>query len=184
LEQADMPIYSLDGNRPEFPSAFGCWIAPTAVLIGRVRLKREASVWFGAVLRGDDEQIEIGERSNVQDNCVFHVDPGYPLTIGDDCTIGHHAMVHGCTIGSNTLVGMCATILNGAQIGRNCLIGASALITSNKVLPDNSVVMGVPGKVVREIDGVGVHNLTKEAALYVARWRRYERDLALLTNME
>jgi carbonic anhydrase/acetyltransferase-like protein (isoleucine patch superfamily) len=149
------------------------------VLIGRVRLKHEASVWFGAVLRGDDELIEIGERSNVQDNCVLHVDPGYPLTVGDDCTIGHLAMVHGCTIGSNTLIGMCATILNGARIGRNCLIGASALITENKVIPDNSVVMGAPGKVVREVEEAGAQDLVRTAAVYVARWRRYERSLVL-----
>ena len=173
-----MPIYSLDGHTPEFGEAPECWIAPTAVLIGKVRLKRDASIWFGAVLRADDELIEIGERSNVQDNCVFHVDPGFPLTIGDDCTIGHHAMVHGCTIGSNTLIGMCATVLNGAQIGRNCLIGAGALITENKVIPDNSVVMGAPGRVVREIDEAGVRSLTQAAALYVARWRRYARGLA------
>jgi len=175
-----MPIYSLDGNEPEFPADSEYWLAPSAVLIGRVRLRREASVWFGAVLRGDDELIEIGERSNVQDNCVFHVDPGYPLTIGDDCTIGHQAMVHGCTIGSNTLIGMCATILNGARIGRNCLIGASALITENKVIPDNSVVMGAPGKVVRAIDDAGALDLTTAAARYVARWRRFARGLALM----
>jgi carbonic anhydrase/acetyltransferase-like protein (isoleucine patch superfamily) len=174
-----MPIYSLDGSEPGFPAEPECWIAPSAVLIGRVRLKHEASVWFGAVLRGDDELIEIGERSNVQDNCVLHVDPGYPLTVGDDCTIGHLAMVHGCTIGSNTLIGMCATILNGARIGRNCLIGASALITENKVIPDNSVVMGAPGKVVREVEEAGAQDLVRTAAVYVARWRRYERSLVL-----
>src|SRR3954471_8646562 len=130
-----MPLYSLDGVVPKCRDASECWIAPTAVLIGQVRLKRDASIWFGAVLRADDELIEIGERSNVQDNCVFHVDPGFPLTVGDDCTIGHQAMVHGCTIGSNTLIGICATVLNGARIGRNCLIGAGALITENKVIP-------------------------------------------------
>jgi carbonic anhydrase/acetyltransferase-like protein (isoleucine patch superfamily) len=171
-----MPIFSLDGASPEF--APECWAASTAVLIGRVRLKREASVWFGAVLRADDELIEIGERSNVQDNCVFHVDPGYPLTVGDDCTIGHHAMVHGCTIGSNTLIGMCATVLNGARIGRNCLIGANALITENKVIPDNSVVMGAPGRIVRQTDETGARALAQTAGLYVARWRRYVRGLA------
>src|SRR5215207_8863945 len=173
-----MPVYSLDGLTPECREISECWIAPTAVLIGQVRLKRHASVWFGTVLRADDEPIEIGERSNVQDNCVFHVDPGYPLTIGDDCTIGHHAMLHGCTIGSNTLIGMCATILNGARIGRNCLIGANALITENKIIPDNSVVMGAPGRVVREIDEAGIRSLTQAAALYVARWRHYARGLA------
>ena len=174
-----MPLYSLDGVTPECREGSECWIAPTAVLIGQVRLKRDASIWFGAVLRADDELIEIGERSNVQDNCVFHVDPGFPLTVGDDCTIGHQAMVHGCTIGSNTLIGMCATILNGARIGRNCLVGAGALITENKVIPDNSVVMGAPGRVVREIDEAGIRSLTQAAALYVARWRRYVRGLAV-----
>jgi carbonic anhydrase/acetyltransferase-like protein (isoleucine patch superfamily) len=171
-----MPNYVLDVHCPEL--AAESWVAPTAVLIGQVRLKRDASVWFGAVLRGDDEPIEIGERSNVQDNCVFHVDPGYPLTIGDDCTIGHHAMVHGCTVGSNTLIGMRATILNGARIGRNCLIGANSLITENKVIPDNSVVMGAPGRVVRPTDEAAVLFLTESAELYVARWRRYARRLA------
>ena len=179
-----MPVYTLDGLTPEFGEAPECWIAPTAVLIGQVRLKRDASVWFGAVLRADDELIEIGERSNVQDNSVFHVDPGFPLTVGDDCTIGHQAMVHGCTIGSNTLIGMCATVLNGARIGRNCLIGANALITENKVIPDNSVVMGAPGRVVREIDEAGVRSLTQAAALYVARWRRYARGLASQERVE
>jgi carbonic anhydrase/acetyltransferase-like protein (isoleucine patch superfamily) len=169
-------IYSLNGCSSDL--ADESWVAPTAVLIGRVRLKREASVWFGSVLRADDEPIEIGERSNVQDNCVFHVDPGYPLTVGDDCTIGHHAMLHGCTIGSNTLIGMCATILNGARIGRNCLVGANALITENKIIPDNSVVMGAPGRVIREIDEPGARALTQGAALYVARWRRYACELA------
>src|SRR3954454_6830986 len=173
-----MPVYSLDGLTPECRETTECWIAPTAVLIGQVRLKRDASIWFGAVLRADDELIEIGERSNVQDNCVFHVDPGFPLTVGDDCTIGHHAMVHGCTIGSNTLIGMCATVLNGARIGRNCLIGAGALITENKVIPDNSVVMGAPGRVVRETDETGARALAQTAGLYVARWRRYVRGLA------
>src|SRR3954451_21241440 len=179
-----MPVYSLDGMTPEFGEAPACWVAPTAVLIGRVRLKRDASVWFGAVLRADDESIEIGERSNVQDNCVFHVDPGYPLTLGDDCTIGHQAMVHGCTIGSNTLIGMCATVLNGARIGRNCLIGANSLIPENKVIPDNSLVMGAPGRVVREIDEAGIRSLTQAAALYVARWRRYARGLAAQDRLE
>jgi carbonic anhydrase/acetyltransferase-like protein (isoleucine patch superfamily) len=173
-----MPVYSLDGVTPECRQITECWIAPTAALIGRVRLKRDASVWFGAVLRAEEELIEIGERSNVQDNCVFHVDPGFPLTVGDDCTIGHHAMLHGCTIGSNTLIGMSATVLNGAWIGRNCLVGAGALITENKAIPDNCVIMGAPGRVVREIDEAGARSLTQAAAVYVARWRRYVRGLA------
>jgi carbonic anhydrase/acetyltransferase-like protein (isoleucine patch superfamily) len=173
-----MPIYSLDGLTPRFPEAPEFWVASTAVLVGQVRLKRDASIWFGAVLRAEDDVIEIGERSNVQDNCVLHVEEGFPLTIGDDCTIGHKAMLHGCTIGSNTLIGMCATVLDGARIGNNCLVGANALITGNTVIPDNSLVMGSPGKVVRQIDEAGVRFLTQAAERYTARWRRYARGLA------
>jgi carbonic anhydrase/acetyltransferase-like protein (isoleucine patch superfamily) len=171
-------LYSLGGTTSDFPAEGDYWIAPNAVLIGNVRLRREASIWFGAVLRADDDVIEIGERSNVQDGCVLHVDPGYSLMIGDNCTIGHNVMLHGCTIGSNTLVGMCSTILNGARIGRNCLIGANTLITENKVIPDNSLVMGAPGRVVRELDEAGIRGLTEGTDLYVKRWRRYQRELA------
>jgi carbonic anhydrase/acetyltransferase-like protein (isoleucine patch superfamily) len=170
-----MPIFSIDGIKPEFPEDNAYWVAPTAVLIGRVRMKRDSSVWFGAVLRADDDVIEIGERSNVQDGAVLHVDPGYPMTIGDGCTIAHQTMLHGCTIGSNSLVGMCATILNGARIGRNCLIGANSLIAEGKEIPDNSLVMGSPGKVVRQIDEAGARELTQFCAHYVNRWRRYVR---------
>ena len=175
-----MPLYTLDGIAPEFPAEGGCWVAPTAVLIGRIRLKRDSSVWFGSVLRGDNELIEIGERSNVQDGCVFHTDPGYPLTIAEDCTIGHKVMLHGCTIGPNSLIGMCATVLNGARIGRNCLIGANSLIPENKVIPDNSLVMGVPGRVVRELDEEAARRVTRTAAHYVANWQRYAKGLALV----
>jgi carbonic anhydrase/acetyltransferase-like protein (isoleucine patch superfamily) len=169
--------YSLGGSSPNLPAKGEGWIAPNAVLIGNVRLGRDASIWFGAVLRADDDIIEIGARSNVQDGCVLHVDPGYPLTIGEDCTIGHRVMLHGCTIGNNTLVGMSSTILNGAKIGRNCLIGANTLITENKEIPDNSLVMGAPGRVVRQIDEAAMHSLSEGAALYVRRWRRYEQEL-------
>jgi carbonic anhydrase/acetyltransferase-like protein (isoleucine patch superfamily) len=171
-------LYSLAGTASDFPAEGDYWIAPNAVLIGNVRLGREASIWFGAVLRADDDIIEVGERSNVQDGCVLHVDPGYPLTIGEDCTIGHKVMLHGCTIGPNTLIGMCSTILNGARIGRNCLIGANTLITENKVIPDNSLVMGSPGRVVRELDETTILGLTKGASLYVERWQRYRDELA------
>ena len=159
-------LFSLAQTGPVLSSEGECWIAPTAILIGDVRLKREASIWFGTVVRADDATIEIGERSNVQDGCVLHVDPGFPLTIGEDCTIG-----------DNTLIGMGSTILNGARIGRNCLIGANTLITENKVIPDNSLVMGAPGRVVRELDDAAVRNLTEGAALYVRRWKRYVREL-------
>jgi carbonic anhydrase/acetyltransferase-like protein (isoleucine patch superfamily) len=173
-----MPIYSLDGVEPEFPPAGEFWIAPTAVLIGHIRLKRESSVWFGSVLRGDNELIEIGERTNVQENCVFHTDPGYPMIIGDGCTIGHQAMLHGCVIGTNTLVGMGATVLNGARIGNNCLIGATALIPENKVIPDNSLVVGAPGRVVRQLDEAAILGLKRATAVYVEKWRRFAKGLA------
>ena len=136
-----MTLYALDGNAPETPADEDFWIAPDANVIGKVVLESGASIWFGATLRGDNEVIRIGKGSNVQENTVMHTDMGCPLTIGENCTIGHKAMLHGCTIGDNSLVGMGATILNGAKIGKNCLIGAGALITENKVIPDGSLVM-------------------------------------------
>ena len=147
-----MAIYALDGIAPELPEEGAYWIAASADVIGRVRLERNASIWFNAVLRGDNELILVGEGSNIQDGCVLHTDMGSPLTIGKNCTIGHQAMLHGCTIGENSLVGIGATILNNAVIGKNCLIGAHTLIPERKVIPDNSLVMGSPGKVVRELD--------------------------------
>jgi carbonic anhydrase/acetyltransferase-like protein (isoleucine patch superfamily) len=172
-----MTTYALDGISPELPEEGHYWIAPAASVIGRVRLERNASVWFGAVLRGDNELILVGENSNVQDACVLHTDMGAPLTIGKNCTIGHRAMLHGCTIGDNSLVGMGATILNHAKIGRNCLIGAQALIAEGKVIPDNSLVMGMPGKVVRELDAEAITRLPMAAAGYVRNWQRYAAGL-------
>src|ERR1700736_2288358 len=139
-----MPIFELAGVQPEFPADAQYWIAETAVVIGRVRLKSEASVWWGAVLRGDNEWIEIGERSQIQDNAVLHTDPGFPLTIGDNCVIGHNVVLHGCTIASNSLIGMGAIVLNGARIGKNCLVGAGALISEGKAFADNSLIVGAP----------------------------------------
>ena len=167
-----MPIYALDGVAPQIDPDVG-WIAPTAVLVGDVVVGAEAGIWFGVVARGDIETITIGARSNVQENTVLHTDKGYPLTIGENCTIGHAAIVHGCTIGDNTLIGMGATVLNGAKIGKNCLIGANALVTENKVIPDNSMVVGAPGKVIREIDEEGVRNLAGSADRYVQNARRF-----------
>jgi carbonic anhydrase/acetyltransferase-like protein (isoleucine patch superfamily) len=177
-----MPLFALDGIAPLVPADGDGWIAPDAVLIGEVRLGNEVGIWFGAVLRADDEPIAVGARSNVQDNCVLHVDPGFPLKVGRGCTIGHRATLHGCTIGDNTLVGMGATILNGARIGNNCVIGAGALIAENKVIPDNSLVKGAPGKVTGTIDEAGVAAIAKSANRYVARWRRYRAGLALVAN--
>ena len=138
-----MPIYELDGQAPEFPADGRYWVAETAVLIGRVRLKSHASVWFGAVLRGDNEWIELGERSQIQDNATLHTDPGFPMVIGSNCVIGHKVMLHGCTIGDNSLIGMGAILLNGAKIGNNSLVGAGALVTEGKSFPDNSLIVGV-----------------------------------------
>jgi carbonic anhydrase/acetyltransferase-like protein (isoleucine patch superfamily) len=173
-----MTVYALDGISPELPGEGRYWIAPGAQVIGKVRLKANASVWFGAVLRGDNEWIEVGENSNVQDLSVLHTDMGSPLTIGANCTIGHRAMLHGCTIGDNTLIGMGATVLNGAVIGRNCLIGAQTLITEGKIIPDGSLVMGMPGKVVRQLDAGAIAGLAKSADGYVRNWRRYLKGLA------
>ncbi len=172
-----MAIYSLDGIAPSLPAEGNFWIAPSADLVGKVRLLHHASVWFQAVLRGDYEWIEVGEGSNVQDGCVLHTDMGAPLSIGRDCTIGHKAILHGCTIGDNSLVGMGATVLNHAVIGRNCLIGAHALIPEGKMIPDNSLVVGAPGKVIRQIDAARAAALTGSARRYVANWQRFKAGL-------
>ncbi|QYO77175.1 gamma carbonic anhydrase family protein [Devosia salina] len=167
-----MPVYALDGIAPRIDENVG-WIAPTAVLVGDVVVGPEAGIWFGVVARGDIETITIGARSNVQENCVLHTDRGFPLTIGANVTIGHAAIVHGCSIGDNTLIGMGATVLNGAVIGKNCLIGANALVTEGKVIPNNSLVMGAPAKVVREIDAEGEAGLAASADRYVSNAKRF-----------
>lgn len=174
-----MTSYALDGLAPQIDPDVG-WIAPTAVLVGDIVVGAEAGIWFGVVARGDIERITIGARTNVQENCVLHTDTGYPLLIGDNVTIGHGAIVHGCTIGDNSLIGMGATVLNGARIGKNCLIGANALITENKVIPDNSMVLGAPGKVVRDIDQAGVEALAASAERYVRNARRFAQGLTVI----
>ena len=172
-----MAIFSLDGEVPDLPDAGRYWIAETAIVIGRVRLKADASVWFGAVLRGDNEWIELGERSQVQDNCTLHTDPGLPVTIGDNCTIGHNVVLHGCTIASNTLIGMGAIVLNGARIGQNCLVGAGALITEGKEFPDDSLIVGSPARVLRPVDVETTAMILDSADVYVRRWRDYAGGL-------
>lgn len=170
-----MTIRALDGISPEL--AIESWVAPSADVIGRVKLNRLASVWFGAVLRGDTEWIILGEGSNVQDGCVLHTDQDAPLTIGSYCTIGHRAILHGCEIGDQSLVGMGAIILNHAKIGKNCLIGAGALISEGKIISDGSLVLGVPGKVVRTLDESVQAGLKKSADSYVRNWRRFAEGL-------
>lgn len=168
-------IWQLDGTAPDIdPTA---WIAPGAHVIGRVRLAAATSVWFGATLRGDNELIDLGAGSNIQENSVLHTDMGYPLTIGTGCTIGHKAILHGCTIGDNSLIGMGATVLNGAVIGRNCLIGAGALVTEGKVIPDGSLVMGAPGRVTRQLDEDAIARLRASALGYQHNARRFAAGL-------
>jgi carbonic anhydrase/acetyltransferase-like protein (isoleucine patch superfamily) len=173
-----MPIYLLDRVRPELPASGDFFIAPDAALIGRVRLEEEASVWFAAVLRGDNELIAVGRGSNVQDGCVLHTDPGFPLTIGAGCTIGHRAVLHGCTIGDNSLIGMGAIVLNGAKIGSNSIVGAGALVTEGKHFPDNSLVVGAPGRAIRKLDEKAAAMLKLAAQVYRDRARQYSKGLS------
>ncbi|MGH6866759.1 MAG: gamma carbonic anhydrase family protein [Methyloceanibacter sp.] len=168
-----MAIYALDGESPELPADGLYWVADTAAVIGRVRLNSDVSVWYGAVLRGDNEWIDIGTRSQIQDNATLHTDPGFPLTIGRDCVIGHNVVLHGCSIGDNSLIGMGSIVLNGARIGANCLVGASALITEGREFPDNSVILGAPAKAVREVDEKARAMIARAADIYVRRWKQY-----------
>jgi carbonic anhydrase/acetyltransferase-like protein (isoleucine patch superfamily) len=168
-------IYALDGIVPQIDA--DSWVAPDANLIGRVMIGEGASVWFGATLRGDNEEIRVGAGSNVQENCVLHTDWGFPLTIGANCTIGHKAMLHGCTIGDGTLIGMGATLLNGCRIGRGCLIGAGALITEGKEIPEGSLVMGAPGRIVRTLDATAQARLIESALSYQKNMRRFRAGM-------
>ena len=172
-----MPIYELDGQAPEFPGEDQYWIAETAVLIGRVRLQKDASVWFGAVLRGDNEWIEVGDRSQIQDNATLHTDPGFPLTVGANCVIGHNVILHGCAVGDETLIGMGAIMLNGSKVGRNCLVGAGAMITEGKEFPDNSLIVGVPARAIRTLDEEAAEMIRGGADIYVRRSKQYATEL-------
>jgi carbonic anhydrase/acetyltransferase-like protein (isoleucine patch superfamily) len=172
-----MPIYELDGVKPEMPADGRYWVAETATVIGRVRLRSHASIWFGAVLRGDNEWIEIGERSQVQDNATLHTDPGFPMVIGANCVIGHNVILHGCMIGDNSLVGMGAILLNGAKIGKNSLVGAGALVTEGKEFPDNSLIVGAPARATRTLDDNARKMIAAGADIYVARWQQYAKGL-------
>lgn len=172
-----MTLYTLDGIAPETPGDGDFWIAPDANVIGRVIVCSGASIWFGATLRGDNEPITVGEGSNVQENTVIHTDMGYPATIGRNCTIGHKAMLHGCTIKDGTLIGMGATILNGAVIGEGCIIGAGALIAEGKEIPDGSLVMGMPGKIIRSLDDAARAGILDSAAHYRDRMRHFKNAM-------
>ncbi len=157
-----------------------CYVADTAVVIGKVRIKVGASIWFGAVLRGDNEWIEVGERTNIQDNCTLHTDPGFPLSIGAECTVGHNAVLHGCLVGDNTLIGMGAILLNGAKVGCNCVVGAGSLIPENAQIPDNSVVVGAPARKIREASEDVIKFNRQSAQVYLDRWQLYARTLKRL----
>lgn len=171
-------IYELDGCVPDIDGS--AWVAPDANVIGNVKIGAKASVWFGCTIRGDNEPITIGEGTNVQEACVFHTDLGFPLTLGAHVTVGHKAMLHGCTVGEGSLIGMGATVLNGARIGKNCLIGAGALVTEGKEIPDGSMVLGAPGKVVRQLDEKTIQGLYASAAHYQSNAARFAKGLKAL----
>lgn len=175
-----MSLYALGPTRPSVPAEGSYWVAPDAHVIGKVELGKDVGVWFGAVLRGDNEPIRIGARTNIQEGVVIHVDPGFPVTIGEGCTIGHHAIVHGCSIGDNSLIGMGATVLNGAVIGNNCLVGANALVTEGKVFPDNSLIVGAPAKAIRLLDDAAVAGLKNSANGYVKKWQLFATSLSVI----
>jgi len=170
-----LPIYSLDGVRPDI--ADNAYVAPSAQIIGNVKMADQSSVWFGAVIRGDNDLIEIGARTNIQDNSVLHTDPGIPLIIGDGVIVGHRVMLHGCKIGENTLIGIGATILNGAVIGKNCIIGAHSLITEGKVIPDGSMVVGSPGRIIKSLTEQHFQMLQINSEVYVANAKRFNQNL-------
>jgi carbonic anhydrase/acetyltransferase-like protein (isoleucine patch superfamily) len=170
-------IYELDGQKPDLPEGGRYWIAPSAAVIGKVRLSVDCSVWFGAVLRGDNEWIELGERSQIQDNCTLHTDPGYPINIGPNCVIGHNVILHGCTVGAQVLIGMGAIVLNGARIGPGCLVGAGALVTEGKEFPAKSLIVGSPARAIRTLDDGAAAAIAAGAEFYVRNHKRYAKGL-------
>ena len=172
-----MAIYELDGVAPELPGVGEYWIAESASVIGRVRLARKTSIWFGAVLRGDNEWIELGERSQIQDNATLHTAPGLPISIGPDCVIGHHVVLHGCVIGARALIGMGAIILNGARIGAGCLVGAGALVTEGKEFPEKSLIVGSPARAIRTLDDAAAAAIAAGADIYVRNFKKYAKGL-------
>lgn len=175
-----MPVYRLGDRVPKLPAEGSYWVAPGAQLIGDVTIGEGVGIWFNATLRGDNEPIRIGARTNIQDGAVLHSDYGAPLSVGDGCTIGHAAIIHGCTLGDNVLIGMGATILNKAVIGANSLVGANALVTEGKQFPPRSLIVGAPAKVARELTDDEVAGLRRSAEDYVANWRRFAEGLAPL----
>ena len=172
-----MPIYALEGYAPELPADGQYWIAPTAVVIGRVRLLKNASVWFGAVLRGDNDLISIGENSNIQDNAVIHTDPGQPVTVGANCTVGHRVILHSTTVEDGSLIGMGSTLLNRSRIGKTCLVGANSLVTEGKEFEDGSMILGAPARRARALTEGELTGLRISAAGYVHNHKRFMTKL-------
>ena len=170
-----MAVHALDGVSPELPPRSQCWIAENATVVGKVTVGQGVGVWFNAVIRGDNERITIGRDTNIQEHAVLHTDMGFPLTVGAGCTVGHRAILHGCTIGDNVLIGMGAIVLNGATIGENCLIAAGALVPEGRSVPPGSLVIGMPGKVVRRLSADEIAANRGSAAHYVANWQRYAK---------
>ena len=170
-----MTIYDFEGNVPEIHESV--FVAEDANIVGKIKLNEKSSVWFCSTLRGDNELISVGFGSNIQENCVLHTDIGFPLTIGKNCTIGHKAMLHGCTIGDNSLIGIGAVILNKAKIGKNCIIGAKALITENKEIPDNSLVVGSPGKIIRQVTEEEKKAVFENTKHYQDNWKKYSKSI-------
>jgi carbonic anhydrase/acetyltransferase-like protein (isoleucine patch superfamily) len=175
-----MPIYALDDRRPSLPEMGRYWLAPNASLIGAVKIGIDCSVWFGATLRGDNEWLTIGARTNIQEGSTLHSDLGFPLEIGEDCTIGHNSILHGCVIGEGSLIGMGAIVLNGARIGRGCLVGAGALVTEGKTFADGSLIVGSPAKATRALDEAAISALRASAAHYVENARRFAKGLVAI----
>lgn len=172
-----MPVYALEGLAPTLPGEGRYWVAPSAAVIGEVTLEEDVSIWFGAVLRGDNEPIRLGAGTNIQEHVMIHTDPNFPCTVGPNCTIGHRAILHGCTLGKDCLVGMGAIVLNGAKLGDNCLVGAGALVPEGREIPDNSLVLGAPGKVVRNVSEEHITMIKRAGASYRARYNRYAAGL-------
>ncbi len=172
-----MPIYALDDATPELPPEGQYWVAPNAVVIGKVRLLKGASIWWGCVLRGDNDWITIGEGSNIQDLCVIHTDPGQPVTIGADCTVGHRVILHSTTVEDGSLIGMGSTLLNRSRIGRNCLVGANSLVTEGKQFEDGSMILGAPARVARKLNDMELSGLKMSAAGYVHNHQRFREKL-------
>lgn len=175
-----MPVYALDDLIPETPGEGRFWVAPDAHVIGQVILGEDVGIWFGAVLRGDNEPITIGARTNIQEGAMLHADPTFPTTVGSDVTVGHHAILHGCTVGDGSLIGMGATVLNGAKIGKHCLVGANALVTEGKEFPDHSLIVGAPAKAIRTLDAAMAEQMIRQAGGYVRNWKRFSKGMRIV----